>query len=129
MSVHFYQVKEQLMLTFRKTHQLPEKCAHVQLFADLSQFTMQKRKSLLHVTKALCNHNIPYHWGYPVKITVTHDGKNMVVTDLEDGLKLLRSLDILPDQPSAALSPPARIEQQYEWQTVKNKKGGKKRSS
>lgn len=128
MRVHFFQVKDQLVSNFRKSRQLLEKYAHIQLFADISQFTMQKRKSLLPVTKALRNHSIPYRWGYPVKITVTHDGKDTVVSDLEAGLTLLRSLDILPDHQDASSlsSPPTRVGHQNEWQTVMRKKSSKK---
>lgn len=83
---------------------------------------MQKRKSLLPVTKALRNHNIPYRWGYPIKLTVTHDANTTVVTDVEAGLELLQSLDILPDQPPAGPSLPGKLDTQYEWQTVSRKK-------
>lgn len=129
MRVHFYQTKEQLMSAFRKNQQPPERFAHLQLFADLSQFTMQKRKALLPVTKALRNHDIPYRWGYPVKLTVTHDGNTTVITDVEEGLKLLRSLDILPVRPSEGPSPPAKLDTQYEWQTVSRKSSTKRNNS
>lgn len=86
---------------------------------------MQKRKALLPVTKALHNHNIVYRWGYPVKLTVTHDGNTTVITDVEEGLQLLRSLDILPDHAPAGPSPPAKLNTQYEWQTVSSKKSNK----
>ncbi|XP_040204533.1 vomeronasal type-2 receptor 26-like [Rana temporaria] len=51
MRVHYYQAKEQLVTAFRKNHQPPERFSHIQLYADLSQYTMQKRKSMLSVTK------------------------------------------------------------------------------
>lgn len=60
MRVHFFHMKEQFMLAFRKNAQPPEQYTTIQVFADLSQFTMQKRKSLITVTKALHNHNIVY---------------------------------------------------------------------
>lgn len=77
MWVHFYNAKEQLMTSFRKNLQPPEKFSNIQLYAELSQYTMQKRKSLLPVTKALCNHSNVYRWGYPTKLTITHDGNNL----------------------------------------------------
>lgn len=55
MRVHFFQVKERFMMAFHKNKQPPKKYSAVQLFADLSQFTMQRRKSLLPITKALHN--------------------------------------------------------------------------
>lgn len=95
--VHFYHTKEQLMAAFRKNSQPPERFSRIQLFADLSQFTMQKHKSLLPVTKALHNHTIPYCWGYPIKLIITHEGITTTITSLEEGLALLCSLDIIPE--------------------------------
>lgn len=40
MRVHFFHTKEQFMIAFRKNQQLPEQYSSIQLFADLSQFTM-----------------------------------------------------------------------------------------
>ena len=127
--IHFYQIKEQLMTSFRKAQQLPEQFAGLQLFTDLSQFTMQKRRSLVTITKALRNHNVPYRWGFPVKLTVTHDGKDTTIVSLEEGLTLLRSLDILPAQAPTGPMPSAKIDQRYQWQTVSRKKSGKKRAA
>lgn len=109
MQVHFYQTKEQLMSAFHKHQQSPEKYAHIQIFVDLSQFTMQKRKSLLPVTKALRNHNIPYRWGYPVKLAATHKANTTVINCVENGLAFLGSLDILPAQTTEGPSPSANV--------------------
>lgn len=68
--VHFYHIKDQFMAAFHKNSQPPAQYAPIQIFADLSQYTMQKCKALLSETKALQNHKIPYHWGDPVKLTI-----------------------------------------------------------
>lgn len=98
MRVHFFHVKEGFMLAFRKNRQPPEKYSSVQLFPDLSQFTMQRCKSLLSITKALRNHNIAYRWEYPLTLTITRDDNTSVIYTLEEGLKLLRAWDIFPEE-------------------------------
>lgn len=83
MRVHFFQAKERFMIAFRKNKHPPGQYSSIQLFADLSQFTMQRRRSLLPVTKALRNHNIIYRWGYPAKLTVTWDDHTSVINTLD----------------------------------------------
>lgn len=99
MRVHFYHVKDQFTLAFRKNTQPPDQYSAIQVFVDLSQYTMQKRKALLPVTKALRNHSMVYRWEYPAKLTITKDGETSVISSLEEGLALLRKWDILPDHP------------------------------
>lgn len=110
------------MSAFRKNKQPPEKYASIQLFADLSQFTMQRHKSLLPITKALHNHAIIYRWGYPSKLTVTKDDQTSVINNLEEGHTLLRYWDILPAHTSEAPAPTSKLETQDTWQVVSHKK-------
>lgn len=109
MRVHFYQAKEQLMTAFRKNRQPPERFSHIQLYADLSQYTMQKRKSMLSVTKVLRNHSIPYYWGYPTKLSVTLEGKTTVITCMEEGVTFLHSIDIIPEHDAENPSPSVKL--------------------
>lgn len=77
----------------------------LQFYADLSQYTLMKRKKLNTLTKALRNHDISYRWGYPTKITVRKDASAYVIYSLEKGLSLLKTWQILPDEsapPSSA---------------------------
>lgn len=88
--------------------QIPTQNAELQLYADLSQYTLMKRRNLTTVTKALRNHEITYKWGYPSKLTVTEDGSSYTIDSLEKGISLLRSWSILPAEsthPSIARSP------------------------
>ena len=129
MRVHFFQIKERFMMSFRKNKNPLPQYDSVQLFADLSQYTMQRRRALLPVTKALRNHDIVYRWGYPAKLTVTRDNHSSVVNYLTEGLALLRSWDIVPaqidgDQPSAS-----KVSTQDSWHKVTHKKKNKKRLS
>lgn len=129
MRVHFYHVKDQLMTSFRKNNQIPERFSRLQVYADLSQYTLQKRKSLLPITKALRNHEIVYRWGFPTKLTVTYNNTTTVITSLDEGLALLRSWDILPTQEPASGSSPSKIGSQDDWQTVSRKRKQKKRDA
>lgn len=110
------------MLAFRKDPQPPELYPAIQVFTELSQYTMQKHKSLISVTKALQNHNIVYRWGYPTKLTITCEGKSSVITSLQEGLALLCSWDILPEQNSKGSTSTSRLDTQNEWQVVSHKR-------
>lgn len=86
------------MLTMRKKDQIPAQYQHLQFYADLSQYTLQKRKNLNTITKEPRNHNIMYRWGYPTKLSITRDGRTHVVNSLEKGLSLLEEWKIIPEQ-------------------------------
>lgn len=98
--VHFYHIKEKLMLSMRKKGQIPSQYADLQLYADLSQYTLMKRRNLNTVTKALRNHEISYRWNYPSKLTVIKDGTSHMIDSVDRGIALLRSWNILPDESS-----------------------------
>lgn len=95
--LHFYHVKEKLMMVMRKHDQIPSQYQNLQFYADLSQHTLQKMKNLNTVIKVLRNHMIIYRWGYPTKITITKEGQKHVVDSLEKGLSLLKEWKILPE--------------------------------
>lgn len=59
---------------------------------------MFKIKKLATITKPLCNHNITYKWGHPVKLVVTKDGKEFNIHSLEEDLTLLCQWNILESQ-------------------------------
>lgn len=62
MQVYFFHNKGQLLAKFRSLGQLPAPYTDIQLYADLSKYTLELRCQLATVTKALCNHNIPYKY-------------------------------------------------------------------
>lgn len=114
--LHFYHAKEQLMLSMRKKDQISAQYQHLQFYADLSQYTLQKRKNLNTITKVLRNHNIMYRWGYPTKLSITRDGRTHVVNSLEKGLSLLEEWKIIPEQEPGTTRSPRSVEP--EWKTV-----------
>lgn len=79
--LHYYHIKEDAMRAVRNNHQMNGQYAG--LFTDLSQATIQHRKKLLTVTKALRNHNITYIWGTPSKLTATYQDKTFNIHSLE----------------------------------------------
>lgn len=121
MRVHFYLLKDQLMSIFCKTTQLPEKYSHHQMYADISQYMLQKNKvaHANHEGIAQSQYHLPP--GYPMKLTITHNDDTSVITMLIEGLALLWSWDILPDKESTSLSSPTRVKSQDAWQVVSNK--------
>lgn len=112
--IHYYHIKEEAMRAIRKNPQLTGQFAGIALYTDLSQATIQHRKKLLTITKALRNHNISYRWGTPSKLTVTHLDKTINIFSLEAGLKFLKEWGILPtDKPMENRREPSKL--QKEW--------------
>lgn len=93
--LHFYHVKERLMMTMRKKEQIPAQYSKINFYANLSQYTLKKHKNLNLITKVLRNHKIVYRWGYTTKITITKEGSTYVIESLERSIFL--SWNILPD--------------------------------
>ena len=99
--IHFYQAKEQILHKARTLQTLPAPYADIQMYADLFQHTLQLRRQLSTVTKALANHKITYKWRHPATILVTHNGIPHTVSTIEGGTKLLLSWGIIPELPKA----------------------------
>lgn len=110
------------MTIMRKQDQIPSLYQSLQFFADLSQYTLQKRKRLNTVTKELRNHKIAYRWGYTTKITITKENHTYAVTSLEKGIALLKEWGILldPDGENPTTSTPRQIERELNTETTKN---------
>lgn len=123
MRVHFFfHVKECFMMSFCKNNQPTEKYSSIKLFADLSQFTMQRRTSLLPIKKSLRNHDIAYRWRYPSKLTVTRNDHTSVINTLDEGLTLFQTWDILPEKNAEGLPSTSKMGTQDTWQVVSHKK-------
>lgn len=63
--LYFYHTKEKLMSVSRQREQIPSPYNDLQFYADLSQYTLQKRRNLNTIT-ALRNHKLSYKWGFPI---------------------------------------------------------------
>lgn len=109
--IHFFTVKEKVMHAAKRTARLPDPFANIALYADLSKATMENRRQLSTITKALQNHKIPYKWGFPTKLLITHQNKTHVVRTLSMGLTLLRNWHIIPEEwPCPSDHPPIHME-------------------
>lgn len=75
--------------------ELSGKFSGIALYTDLSQATIQHRKKLITITKALRNHNT-YRWGTPSKLVVSSLDKTVNIFSLESGLRFLKEWNILP---------------------------------
>lgn len=117
--IHFFHVKEDLMRYTRKNSPLPDPYADISVYSDISQHTMQARRNLATLTKLFQNHKIPYTWGFPTKIIVTRESKSYAITNLENGLKLARKWQLLPEEDENP-TPSHSHKISQEWQKVKH---------
>lgn len=88
--MHFYTAKECILEAFHKSDQRPAQYTSLQLLPDLSRHTLQHRRNLATITKALRNHHILDKWKYPVTLSITYNGTTPTVSTLEEGLITLR---------------------------------------
>ncbi|KAG9484215.1 hypothetical protein GDO78_009890 [Eleutherodactylus coqui] len=91
----------------RKTNNLPNPFSSIQLFIDLSKTTMQARRNLIPITTALRTNKILYKWGFPTKLLIHKDGSLHIITNLQEGEKLLKTWGITTAE-KAHLTPAAK---------------------
>ncbi|XP_056398475.1 uncharacterized protein LOC130357419 [Hyla sarda] len=121
--LHFYHIKEQLMLVARSSPSLPEEYSGLQLFTDLSAATLARRREFSAGTKALREKGIPYKWGFPVKLIITNKGSKHVVSSPETLLQLCAEWNLPVDltaQRSLDIPHAAKIAE--EWKVVSHRK-------
>ena len=101
--IHFFQTKDMLMHFARHHAPLPDPYAGIILYSDLSQATILARKNLNPITKILRNHKLIYRWGFPTKLSVEKDNMSHTIHTLEDGLKILKKWNLLPNDESTPI--------------------------
>lgn len=129
MRVHYYHIKDRILQASRKQKNIPQQYAAIRVLPDLSRHTLQFRRNLMTITKALRNHNILHKWKYPATLSITHNGHTILVTTLEEGLKALRNWGIISDQPAQHVPPQGPTPIQSDWQIVSHKRSNKKSTS
>lgn len=102
---HYYESKEALTLATHNKSQLMYKGAKLQIFSDLSPITLAKRRNLRPIISHLQHHQVPYYWGFPFRLTVSKDGTQYSLRDLQEGEAFLKTLG-LPPIPDEGLIPP-----------------------
>lgn len=72
----------------------------VQLFPDLSWLTLQQRRALQPLLTALCEHSIPYSWGFRFSLSVRRVGKTSNLRAPEDMRTFCTELNVpCPETP------------------------------
>lgn len=120
--VHFFQSKDKILMAARQLHNLPGEFPQVQILPDLSRHTLQKRRNLATITKALRNHHILHKWKHPAHLSITHNGSTVTISTLEEGISLLRRWGIILDQ---SPHPSPQQDPQHlstDWQIVSRKR-------
>ena len=93
---HFYESKETLTSITRNRSRIEFKGTKIQLFSDLSPITLAKRRALRPVTAHLQRHQITYRWGFPFRLSVTKDGLQHSMRDLQECDSFTKSLGLPP---------------------------------
>lgn len=104
------------MLAVKRACRMPEPCSTIKLYADLSKAKMVHRRHLTTIIKVLQNHKIVCKWGFPTKLTVTHQGKSHTIYTLAAGLHLLKTWHIIPEEEPVP-TPPSTSYMETEWAT------------
>ncbi|XP_063775329.1 nodal homolog 2-A-like [Pseudophryne corroboree] len=91
MRLHYYHVKEAILKAARPSDAASEALGSLQIFGDLSPATLAKRRSLYPITSVLRKENILYRWGFPTKLLISREGSTVVITNVEEGKKILAS--------------------------------------
>lgn len=122
---HYYESKEALTSVTRNKSRIDFKQHKIQIFSDLSPITLAKRRSFRPVTTHLQNHQVPYRWAFPFRLSVSKDGVQYYLRDLYESEAFIHNLGLPPlpeeDFPPQAPNPkplttPAKI-----WTPVQRK--------
>lgn len=124
---HFFQTRRFLQ------HQNP--CLPSQIpYGQLAIYSaMAQKRDLAPITKILQQHSIPYKWGFPIKLffftrekfpiklTITYQGKTTTILHLKQGLKRLHNWGLIPTPESGAPTQRAAKFVHGDWRAVTNK--------
>lgn len=92
---HFYSIKEEVMKRSRQQDQIQYQGKVIQIFADISPNTIQKRRSLKPLLTALTKKDIKYRWAFPFALKFTYNGKQQTFRSFPEGERLLLDLKII----------------------------------
>lgn len=102
--LHYYRTKEQLISAAREKHNLSFQGHDYQLFTDLSQLTINKRRAMKPQLAVLQNHHIIYQWGFPFSIRFTHQGSRFTCRSPEELQLTLQDLHLVDKSQSTNLT-------------------------
>lgn len=124
LKMHYDHVKEQIMIAARKPDAIRPPYANLILLPDLSRHTLQRRRNLATITKALRNHKVLHKWRHPATLIITHHNSTVQVTTMEEGLSFLKKWGIIPEQAAQQQHPSASQPSPLgeEWAVVTHKR-------
>lgn len=65
-----------------------------QIFQDLSQETLRRRRALKPLLPILCEHQVQYNWSFPACLIGIKNGCTATLRFIEDTVDFCRKLDI-----------------------------------
>lgn len=92
---HFYVVKEEVMKRASYADKLTIQGHQIQIFADLSSYTIQKMHSLKPLLQVLTQKEITYRWSFPFRLNFSHRNKPFVFSLFPEGEDLLLHLGLI----------------------------------
>lgn len=124
--IHFFHVKEKTLSASRQTGNLP---------APYSFYAVAPRCIATHPpmpqkpSNSVQSTKIMYRWKYPATLSVTHNGRNVSLTTMEEGMQALRQWGILPDPPLTELHRNCPYTLLPDWQVVSRKRSSNKNTN
>ncbi|OCT82952.1 hypothetical protein XELAEV_18025488mg [Xenopus laevis] len=88
----------------------------LEVYMDLAPATLLKRKTFAEITKILRQNNIPYRWGFPVKLIIQRNGTPTVLSTVAEAKKTLAFDKKSSPRRQSPPSSPGKL--QKEWQKV-----------
>lgn len=101
--MHYAYIKDRIMLAARQNKNIQHEGDPIQLFQDLSKFTLDRRRALKPLVEQLRKNNLQYRWKFPFQLQAQREGLNATFSDLEVLPQFLATLNLseieLPDWP------------------------------
>uniref|UniRef100_A0A8C5PPF7 Uncharacterized protein n=1 Tax=Leptobrachium leishanense TaxID=445787 RepID=A0A8C5PPF7_9ANUR len=91
-----FRLKEVIMQRVRNTRTWDFEGQQLELFNDLSAFTLAARRHLRPITQTLRHRNVPYRWGFPFSLMVRLDGVQHTIYCPKDVPDFLEALHMAP---------------------------------
>lgn len=96
---HYYRTKEQLLSSARDKKDLNFQGNNYQLFADLSQVTISKRRAMKPLLMELQRQSIIYQWGFPFSVRFAYNGTKYICRSNEELQQTLIDLHLMDSSP------------------------------
>lgn len=93
--LHYYQVKEAVMKYSQDSPSLAIQGQEVQIFVDLSPYTIQQRQSLKPLLLALSKKGVKYRWAFPFQLSFTMQNKAYAFMLFPEGECLVLQLRVI----------------------------------